>query len=109
MSDHLPIWIKLKTDFGEEYLKEKAGMDTWPKARTASFPRPREGSKQTSRRLIHGSAPKYVVLRSSVGEGSRQGVESGLLWRSYTDLREESGGLTTKMITAPAINNPAVA
>jgi hypothetical protein len=28
MSDHLPIWIKLKTDFGEEYLKEKAGMDT---------------------------------------------------------------------------------
>ena len=45
MSDHLPIWIKLKTDFGEEYLKEKAGMDTWPKARTASFPRPREGSK----------------------------------------------------------------
>jgi endonuclease/exonuclease/phosphatase family metal-dependent hydrolase len=28
MSDHLPMWIELKTDFGEEYLKEKAGMDT---------------------------------------------------------------------------------
>jgi hypothetical protein len=28
ISDHLPMWIKLKTDIGEEYLKEKAGMDT---------------------------------------------------------------------------------
>jgi len=25
MSDHLPMWIRLKTDFGEEYLKHKAG------------------------------------------------------------------------------------
>lgn len=24
MSDHLPMWIQLKTDFGNEYLKEKA-------------------------------------------------------------------------------------
>jgi hypothetical protein len=28
MSDHLPMWIELKTDFGEEYLKDKAGMNT---------------------------------------------------------------------------------
>ena len=28
MSDHLPMWIELKTDFGEEYLKDKAEMDT---------------------------------------------------------------------------------
>jgi endonuclease/exonuclease/phosphatase family metal-dependent hydrolase len=26
MSDHLPMWIQLRTDFGEEYLKQKAGM-----------------------------------------------------------------------------------
>ena len=26
LSDHLPMWIELKTDFGEEYLKDKAGM-----------------------------------------------------------------------------------
>jgi hypothetical protein len=25
MSDHLPMWIALETDFGEEYLQEKAG------------------------------------------------------------------------------------
>lgn len=25
MSDHLPMWIELKTDFGEEYLERKAG------------------------------------------------------------------------------------
>lgn len=24
MSDHLPMWVKLKIDFGEEYLAEKA-------------------------------------------------------------------------------------
>jgi hypothetical protein len=28
MSDHLPMWIELKTDFGEEYLKSKAGLQT---------------------------------------------------------------------------------
>lgn len=28
MSDHLPMWIELKTDFGEEYLREKAGMES---------------------------------------------------------------------------------
>jgi endonuclease/exonuclease/phosphatase family metal-dependent hydrolase len=28
MSDHLPMWIELKTDFGEEYLKVKAGVQT---------------------------------------------------------------------------------
>jgi endonuclease/exonuclease/phosphatase family metal-dependent hydrolase len=28
MSDHLPMWIELKTDFGEENLKDKAGIDT---------------------------------------------------------------------------------
>ena len=28
MSDHLPMWIELKTDFGEEYLKDKAGLQT---------------------------------------------------------------------------------
>ena len=27
MSDHLPMWIELNTDFGEDYLKGKAGMD----------------------------------------------------------------------------------
>jgi endonuclease/exonuclease/phosphatase family metal-dependent hydrolase len=26
MSDHLPMWIQLKTDFGEDFLKEKAGI-----------------------------------------------------------------------------------
>ncbi len=28
MSDHLPMWIRLKTDFGEEYLKRKAGLES---------------------------------------------------------------------------------
>jgi endonuclease/exonuclease/phosphatase family metal-dependent hydrolase len=28
MSDHLPMWIELKTDFGEEYLKGKARLQT---------------------------------------------------------------------------------
>ena len=27
MSDHLPMWIRLKTDFGEEYLKQKASIE----------------------------------------------------------------------------------
>jgi endonuclease/exonuclease/phosphatase family metal-dependent hydrolase len=27
MSDHLPMWIRLKTDFGEEFLKRKAGIE----------------------------------------------------------------------------------
>jgi hypothetical protein len=26
MSDHLPMWIQLKTDFGEDFLKDKAGI-----------------------------------------------------------------------------------
>ncbi len=26
MSDHLPMWVELKIDFGEEYLRRKAGM-----------------------------------------------------------------------------------
>jgi hypothetical protein len=24
MSDHLPMWMEIKTDFGREYLQEKA-------------------------------------------------------------------------------------
>ena len=28
VADHLPMWIELKTDFGEEYLKGKAGLQT---------------------------------------------------------------------------------
>jgi hypothetical protein len=26
MSDHLPMWIELKTDFGKEYLRAKIGV-----------------------------------------------------------------------------------
>jgi hypothetical protein len=26
MSDHLPMWVQLKTDFGEDFLKRKAGI-----------------------------------------------------------------------------------
>ena len=29
MSDHLPMWIRLRTDFGEAFLKRKALMGTW--------------------------------------------------------------------------------
>ena len=25
MSDHLPMWIELRTDYGKEYLSEKIG------------------------------------------------------------------------------------
>lgn len=28
MSDHLPMWISLKTDSGEEFLERKAGMES---------------------------------------------------------------------------------
>ena len=28
MSDHLPTWIRLRTDFGDEYLKQKAGIES---------------------------------------------------------------------------------
>lgn len=28
MSDHLPMWIRLKTDFGEEYLEQKASLES---------------------------------------------------------------------------------
>jgi|SRR5215216_4565036 len=27
MSDHLPMWIQLKTDFGEDFLKKRAGIE----------------------------------------------------------------------------------
>jgi len=28
MSDHLPMWIELKTDFGDEYLNKKIETET---------------------------------------------------------------------------------
>lgn len=33
MSDHLPMWIELKIDFGEEYLKKKVKLETKPDVR----------------------------------------------------------------------------
>jgi hypothetical protein len=28
MSGHSPMWIQLKTDFGEDFLKQKAGIES---------------------------------------------------------------------------------
>jgi hypothetical protein len=63
----------------------------------------------SGRRDVLRTSPVNRVLGSSSRGSSRRPVKSRLSWRNYSGLREKSGGLITKVITAPATTNPAVA